>query len=517
MQDSLDKKIKDMASRESIRVPKGFDERMERIKVSLPQERKGQKTKRFPLRAAVILAAALVLCLSIPVVADQINLNQIFKNIFMKPSEEQNPAPDTAAGGSPTPAMEPVEADNPFLTQAGSILFQKVENAGLSYTARGIVGDGNSLYLAFDVETLDGQPFEGETAEEIKQFQFGEIFLQLDGAAMGQYCGAARIDDGSVPGKATFLIKETLRFEGVDSVAGHQLKIRIQDLRVSDDSLKVFDMEDLAALSKNFSEVTPDDYLEWGATESEGADGVREQHNIYLLKRTGKKLKFSDTYPEMEIDNMAFIEGDLYLNLNLNGAVDPNDVSDMNIVNRKNGEILSVHGSGYNAINLDTFEGIDPTAGSDYVNGEQIGTRMQFIGLGSPEKLKDAVLALGGAGSYRTAYQGSWEFEFPLDYEDTSVVYEDMNQTLANGIEVVQMTLSPISMKLTMKTEVDSFHDMALELDDGSRITLDDLQWDGKDGTVQLQAMYKAVVDIDRIRAAIINGERLALSAEKAK
>ena len=35
MQDSLDKKIKDMASRESIRVPKGFDERMERIKVSL--------------------------------------------------------------------------------------------------------------------------------------------------------------------------------------------------------------------------------------------------------------------------------------------------------------------------------------------------------------------------------------------------------------------------------------------------------------------------------------------------
>ena len=62
MQDSLDKKIKDMASRESIRVPKGFDERMERIKVSLPQERKGQKTKRFPLRAAVILAAALVLC-----------------------------------------------------------------------------------------------------------------------------------------------------------------------------------------------------------------------------------------------------------------------------------------------------------------------------------------------------------------------------------------------------------------------------------------------------------------------
>ena len=79
------------------------------------------------------------------------------------------------------------------------------------------------------------------------------------------------------------------------------------------------------------------------------------------------------------------------------------------------------------------------------------------------------------------------------------------------------MTLSPISMKLTMKTEVDSFHDMALELDDGSRITLDDLQWDGKDGTVQLQAMYPAVVDIDRISAVIINGERLALSAEKAK
>ena len=45
--------------------------------------------------------------------------------------------------------MEPVEADHPFLTQAGSILFQKVENAGLSFTARGIVGDGNSLYPGF--------------------------------------------------------------------------------------------------------------------------------------------------------------------------------------------------------------------------------------------------------------------------------------------------------------------------------------------------------------------------------
>ena len=516
MQDSIDKKIKDMASRESIRVPEGFDERMERIKVSLPQERQGQKKRRFPLRAAVVLAAVLVLCLSIPVVAEQINLNQIFKNIFMKPSEGQNPAPDTA-GGSPAPAMEPVEADHPFLTQAGSILFQKAENAGLSFTARGIVGDGNSLYLAFDVETLDGQPFEGETAEELKQFQFGEIYLQLDGAAMGQYCGAARIDDGSVPGKATFLIKETLRFEGVDSVAGHQLKISINDLRVSDNSLKVFEMEDLAALSKNFSEVTPDDYLEWGGTESEGPDGVLEKHNIYLLKRAGKKLKFSETYPEMEIDNMAFIEGDLYLNLNLNGAVNPDDVSDMNIVNRKNGEFLNVHGSGFNAINLDTFEGLDPSVGSDYENGEQFGVRMQFIGLGSPEKLKDAVLALGGDGSYRTAYQGSWEFEFPLDYEDTSVVYENIDQTLANGIEVEGLTLSPISMKLTMKTDVDSFSDMALELDDGSRITLDELQWDQKDGTVQFQTMYPAVVDTARISAVIINGERLALSPEKAK
>ena len=86
----------------------------------------------------------------------------------------------------------------------------------------------------------------------------------------------------------------------------------------------------------------------------------------------------------------------------------------MNVVNRKNGrESLSVHGSGFNAVNLDTFEGLDPSVGSDYENGEQIGTRVQFIGLGSPEKLKDAVLALGGTGSYHTVYQGSWEFEFP--------------------------------------------------------------------------------------------------------
>ena len=514
MQDNIDKKIKEFASRETIRVPKGFDERMERIKMSLPQERQVHKAKRFPMRAAVILAAVLVLCLTIPVVAEQMNLNQIFKNIFMKPSEEPKMAPDTAAEGK-APAMEPVEADHPFLTQAGSILFQKVENAGLSFTARGIVGDGNSLYLAFDVETLDGQPFEGETEEKVKQFLFGEIYMQLDGASMGQYCGAARIDDGSVPGKATFLIKETLRFEGVDSVAGHQLKISIKDLRVSDDSLKVFDMEDLASLSKNFSEVTPDDYLEWGATESEGPDGVKDRHTIYLLNRAGKKLKFCDTYPEMEIDNMAFIDGDLYLNLNLNGAVNPNDLSDMNVVNRKNGEILSVHGSGFNAVNLDTFEGLDTSVGSDYENGEQIGTRVQFIGLGSPEKLKDAVLALGGTGSYRTVYQGSWEFEFPLDYEDTSVVYEDMNQVLSNGIEVEQMTLSPISMKLTMKTDVDSFEDMALELDDGSRIALDDLQWDRKDGVVLFQTMYPAVVETGRIRAVVINGERLALSGDQ--
>lgn len=81
---------------------------------------------------------------------------------------------------------------------------------------------------------------------------------------------------------------------------------------------------------------------------------------------------------------MAFIDGDLYLNLNLNGAVNPNDLSDMNVVNRKNGEILSVHGSGFNAVNLDTFEGLDTSVGSDYENGEQIGTRVQFIGLGSP-------------------------------------------------------------------------------------------------------------------------------------
>ena len=51
------------------------------------------------MRAAVILAAVLVLCLTIPVVAEQMNLNQIFKNIFMKPSEEPKIAPDTAAEG----------------------------------------------------------------------------------------------------------------------------------------------------------------------------------------------------------------------------------------------------------------------------------------------------------------------------------------------------------------------------------------------------------------------------------
>ena len=164
-----------------------------------------KRTGRVRPRLIAACAAVMILGVSMTTAA-AFDLNDIFKDFFKREVAVQEEGNE--------PSAVPLEARDDFLTSAGNVIHEETTGDGLKLTLRGTVGDGNVLYAALDVETADGSPFREEQEGSVQSYRFEEVMLEGEGIGGDElnriYCGLERIDDGSVPGKATFLLSEML-------------------------------------------------------------------------------------------------------------------------------------------------------------------------------------------------------------------------------------------------------------------------------------------------------------------
>jgi hypothetical protein len=167
------------------------------------------------LKTAAIILVMLLSTAGITAAAAKLNIMDIFKGYFKEPVKQES-----VGGGSPQknpPAaatIAPVKEDNQYMEEASAIISSTVTAGGLKLTARGIVGDRHTIYTAVDVETQDGSAFDKANQHGVSGLSFHNVWLKTNDDVLGQYCYITRVDDGSEPGKATFVLKNSLDIKG---------------------------------------------------------------------------------------------------------------------------------------------------------------------------------------------------------------------------------------------------------------------------------------------------------------
>lgn len=490
------------------------------IEAVLKEEQTMRKANRKRIRpkVAAACAAVLILGVSTTAAAAALDINGIFQNFFQK---------EVAQEGK-EPASVPLEAGNDFLTSAGNVIHEETAGYGLKLTVRGTVGDGNVLYAAIDVETEDGSPFSKEQEGKIQSYQFEEVMLEGEGIGgeglNRRYCGLERIDDGSVPGKATFLLSEMLE----EDFKGKNIKMSLKNLMM--ESNEVIDlgmeksiwelMQEFEPLKIREAEGNGGVSMASYSTE-EDAEGNINQHESFMVEKTDKRIAFSSVYPEARISNLGIWKGqyedNLIVNLEFGGALDWDlvDQKPLIVLDRQNGQEISGSGGGMaigNGAEETYFPGMKGQA--DIVGDDYISCRYCFNGIGE-EQAKNAVFALGGDGSYEELFGGEWTLSFTVDYEDTVKAWELQEKVLVGNAKIKKVQISPVSAIVeydTLSDETIEFEDVYLKLKDGNQVEWNAMsQISGEDGAKCLRVLWKSVADLDELEAIVVNGTEISL------
>lgn len=552
---------------EYVKAFKGIQAPEEIKQTVLNEYRRGRSQKKNQMfKKSLRLAAAFILILllatSVTAVAKVFHINEIFRYFFKEPVTLNDPAgtanspdtkvPDTTKLPSGTEASNPKDTvktkpageDNEFLAKAGTILEQKVTGNGLIITVRGLVGDRNSVYIAFDVETEDGKAFREEQENALNSYTFDKVFLQIDDLVLGQYTNAYRIDDGKQTGKATFLIDETISGDIMDNITGHVLTLTLTDLKKQNDEMVTLTMPgDIREILHQFEEPREGDYFHYGysSTEEGALESLSELRNkyssgeiaqsdftdrlnemkksgdiieSYVLKKTPKEVSFTEIYPKLTVNNMGIIEDSLYVNLNLHGEFTEKELNNKRLllVNKKNG---SISRTGIEKVwlltkDIDGLKGNEEQA--DIVDGQAVSVRYMLSGIKDENALQDIVFAYGGAGSYDTVYEGRWQFRFDLNYEDTTSVISFKDVTLENAVKLDTLELSPVSLAVSLKYLNQDHEDfktnyLELELKDGSKIPVNNYRYnsDKDNNTVECKALLPLLIKTDQVVSLRIN------------
>ena len=476
-------------------------------------------TSRIRPRLAAALAAVMILGVSMTAAA-AFDFNEIFQDFFKRETTEGNSGVD--------PAAVPLEAGDDFLESAGNVIHEETAANGLKLTLRGTVGDGNALYAALDVETEDGSPFSQEQENSVNSYRFEEVMLEGEGIAGDGldrcYCGLERIDDGSVPGKATFLLSEI--FE--NDLKGKTIKMTLQNLMT--ESNEIIDLGMDKSIWELMQEFEP---LEICGTEGNGglqigmstseadAEGNMVHHENFMVEKTDKRAAFSSVYPEARISNLGVWRGkyeeNLIVNLEFGGALDWDLTNQKSLIvlDRQTGQILSDGGNGVaigNGAEEDYFPGKENQA--DIVGDDYISCRYCFNGIGEAQARR-GVFALGGDGSYEELFGGTWTLEFMVDYEDTMKTWTLEEKVQVENLAVKEVQISPVSaiVKFDMLSEGDvDFEDVILNLKNGGQVKWDAMSWDSDaEESDSCRILWKSVVDLEEIEGITVNGIEIKL------
>jgi hypothetical protein len=530
----------------------------------LEKYRQSNSNQKYPLirkflQPVAVIVLLLLFVTTITAAAKILSMNEIFHNFFKEPaapdpsasiSRDKNPMPDsktsgdTIAAGDKNPLKtQPAGDNNEFLSKTGTILQQKVSSNGLIITVRGLVGDRNAVYIAFDVETEDGKAFSGEEQNKLNSYTFDKVYLQIDDQVLGQYTDTLRIDDGKQPGKATFLIDEILTEEQINNITGHTLKLTLTDLKRNNNDITILNMTgDLRDILHQFQQPEGNDYFHYGyssnveggfdkfiplrekfntkeISKKEFESGVQELKNngsifeSYVLLKTGKEVPFTDRYPKLTVNNMGIIENSLYVNFNLHGEITEKELKNrsLKLINKRNGSIQS-HPLKYWLLTEDFYEINGDKDQADLLDGQAVSIRYMLRGIENESELKDFIFAFGGDGSYDTVYEGQWEFTFDLNFKDTVEEIKLHNVSVGNVAVLETMELSPVSLAFTLRFSDGSpknykINPMEIQLTNGTIIPIQSYRYEYNltQNTISCKALFPVLINSDTVKSLTIN------------
>lgn len=512
--------------------------------------------KRYKIRLVAICIVLLSIS-SISVAASAWNLVDVFKGYFKEivsnsKDYHQYGGNNVSSGEDVAPPItKPITNDSTFLNTAGAIIESTDTEAGLKLIARGIVGDDRALYVAIDVETINGQAFTKKQEDNLNSIHFQTVKLQIDDDVLGQYSNCTRIDDGTKKGKATFLIHDIINSKKIEDISGHQLTITLtnflhttndlEDIGISGNLYDIFtkydkpDDEDYQFYSVRSdsnhtdkeNKILEEYYFERKSGKLLG-NKLRKRREeliqagllepLYTLPETSTKTSFCTKYPKLEITNMGIKDNIFTFNINLNNELDYQylNTKHLTLVNRKTGACIGT------TMDIDKWKGDE--------NGKLISAHfVVFHAITSAEQLKDYYLAIGGYGAEDIINKGEWKLSFNLTYEDTSRSYTIHKKAIVSGFTglIKTIDISPLSMKISYQTDkpmstensvlfednwLKNGSNMCLIMKDGTKINYLSGALDIQNNICTFHAMFPYVIDLDQIKKIVINETEIIIS-----
>lgn len=486
----------------------------------LKEEEQKRRTGKRTLRPGILAAciAAMVLCLSVTAAA-AFDLNDIFQGFFRRQAVSGEGA---AAEAGKAQETVPLSSDDAFLASAGNAIYEEASGNGLKLTVRGTVSDGDALYAAIDVETEDGAAFSKEQEEVLKSYTFEEVWLQVEGGER-QRCALTRIDDGSVQGKAVFLLAETCDTD----LNGKQVSLSLSNLLMGTNEVVDMGMDrTLGELMTEFEPLAEGSIAETGSSVEADEDGNEVSHQSFIAARTDKRIRFSDTFPEAALSNLGIWtdtsgQDCLLLNLELGGELTDSllDQKPLLLVDSRTGQELSVSsestsiGEDYAQYLFPELDGQSDLSGAP--GQETITARRYCFNNIGENQLKNAVLALGGTGSYEELVSGIWELNFTVNYEETMKTWAFNGENQASGLPVKKIAVSPVSALVefdTLSDETPVLESAMLNLKNGSQIRAQEMREERSEGnTGKYRILWESVVNVEEIESISLNGTVISL------
>lgn len=523
--------------------------------------------KRNIYKAAAIIIIILLSTSGLTVAANKLRIVDMFKGFFKEQVKQNSIDLDNSQNNQSSNLITsaPMKEDNKFIEEASAIVSSSVTANGLKLTARGVVGDRHTIYIAVDVETVDGSAFSKSQQNDVNGLSFSKVWLKTNDNVLGQFCYVTRVDDASDIGKATFVLQNSLDISpninhisitftnltgtNTDSLVSIGSQKSLLDIMNEIGEASEDDFDYMGArchseedwlwfretqnkfeqdLKKDVEKYSMYDNSYWNKIRDYMEKAIVERGNItpkYFIKRTENQTTFCSKYPRLAISNIGIRYNQLCVKFELNDSINFDNFSDSSIVivNKKNGSII--HGSvgGGHPVN-----GNDDSQTDIVEDDKYISCSAQFNGVSDKEVLKDYYFAFGEGGK-NTLFEGEWKLDFDLAYTDTTRVYTLSENVKIEGVDrkLDKIMISPISLQLQFQTESDvessnendsdlfSINKVITELNkikiimkDNTEVILDNESSDND----TISSVLPVVIDLEQVSAIDINGTKIELA-----
>ena len=468
----------------------------------LPMNRKKISGKRIFLIAAAI---CLLGSLGVYVFARTRTAADVFLpvSVFEEPNEVGEVVPISADS-------EKVQ----LIEKAGAVIDQTIEQDNLLITLRGVVGDNESINLLIEIADKNGDPITSDNSTHPQQFRFNHAFIRIDTILdngtedVGHYVAPRRIDDGTDPAKMTFLIQE---YTYLSDIVGKKATLELQGLgkMITTNATPIaFEYADMQEISELFPSPEAEEFYYDLIPEQvlnslrENGGGLipkhlhRDREGNYIsnpyLPDSGISLPFSSDYPNTSVVAMGFFMDEFHMALVCEDEREWKTLSDrgLSLINKETGESFD-SSSSYEFSDTRTPYGkhyFNPVEYFPAYQQHKLNTGYVYFRFrtGSVSDLTNLILTTSSGPYFEPiVFEDTWSFEFSLDYENTSLVYEPAKTVSwkGNTFVVERVSVSPFSLKISCSGWIrddstkrrDPDLPISLQMLDGSKLELNNM------------------------------------------